>query len=100
MIQAQNTLNQTIPQSILSSGKSVLNISTITADESSRQMTVSPISNTKVPHRNHNHDRLITHTTAEKKVAQKGQRIDESGNSSKIRKSTRKTRVCPCTGRR
>ena len=72
MIQAQNNLNQTIPQSIHSSRKSVLNISTSIVDESTRQMTVSPVSNINVPHRNH--DRLIIDTTVEKRVAQKRQR--------------------------
>ena len=43
--------NQTIPQSIHFSGKSVPNISTITADESNRQMIVSPVSTTYAPHR-------------------------------------------------
>ena len=81
MIQAQNNLNPPIPQSINSGGKSVLNISTIT-DESIRAMIVSPVTKTNVPHRNHN--RLITDTTAEKKVALKRQRINESGDRSGI----------------
>ena len=84
MTPAQNNLNQQIPQSINSGEKSVLNISTITADESSRQMIVSPVSNTYAPHRHHNHDRLITHTTEEQKVTQKQKRLNESGDSSKI----------------
>ena len=69
MIQAQNHLNQKIPQSINFSEKSIPNISTITADESTRAMIVSPVSKTDILHRNQ--DRLITDTTAEKMVAQK-----------------------------
>ena len=95
MIQAQNNLNQTIPQSIHSSGKPVLNISTIIADESSQQMILSPISNTDVLHRNHNHDKLIKDTTAEKKVAQKQQQINESGDSSGITAVTTRTESQP-----
>ena len=85
MIQAQNNLNQPIPQHINSGGKSVLNISTIT-DESTRPMTVSPVMKTNVPHRNYN--RLITDTIAEKKVAPKRQQTNESGDRSKITVAT------------
>ena len=77
-------MNQTIHQSIYSGEKLVLSISTIKADESSRQMIVSSFSKTDVPHRNHNHNRLITDTTIDKKVAQKRQEINESGDSSEI----------------
>ena len=45
-------------------------------------MIVSLISNTDVPHRNHN--RLITNTTAEKKFAPKRQQINESGDRSEL----------------
>ena len=86
MIQAQKYFDQTIPRIIHSSGKPVLNISTITADESTRQMIVSPVTKTNVPHRNH--DRLITDTTAEKKVAQKQQQINESEDRSEITEAT------------
>ena len=93
MIQTQNNLNQTIPQSNHSSGKSVLNINIITAEEPTGQIIVSPVSKTDVPHRNH--DRLITHTTAKKKVTQKRQQINESGDSSKITAATTGTENQP-----
>ena len=47
-------------------------------------MIVSPVSNTYVPGRNQNHDRLTTHTRVEQKVAQKQNRIKERGDSSKV----------------
>ena len=47
-------------------------------------MIVSPVSNTYVPLRHHNHYRLITHTTEKQKAAQKQERLNERGDSSKI----------------
>ena len=85
IVRVQNESNQTIPHNINSSGKFTLNISTITTDESSRQMIVSPVSNTYVPHRHHNHDRLITHTTEEQKaVCKKQKQLNEREDSTKI----------------
>ena len=87
IVQKQNDTNQTVPHSIISSGTSAINISTLTSN-SSQQMIVSPGPTTYAPHRHHNHDRLITHTSAEKKVTPKRQRINESGDKSEITAAT------------
>ena len=58
-------------------------------------MIVSPGPNTYAPHKHHNHDRLITDTTAEKKVAPKRQRINESGDRSGITAATLGTESQP-----
>ena len=58
-------------------------------------MIVSPDLTTYASHRHHNHDRLITDTSAEKKVAPKRQRINESGDRSEITTATTGTESQP-----
>ena len=58
-------------------------------------MIVSPFSNTYAPDRRYNHDRLITHTIEEQKVAQKRKRINEREDSSKITALTMGTESQP-----
>ena len=73
--------------SINSSGTSAINLSTITT-ESSQHIVVSPRPLTYTPRKQHNHNRLKTHTTEEQKsVGKKRKQQNESGDhedSSKI----------------
>ena len=81
MTQVQNNQIQPIPQSIDSSERSALNISTF-IDESHQAIVVSPATEKNVPNRNHNI--LVTVPTAGTKVGPKRQQLNESGDRSKL----------------
>ena len=59
-------------------------------------MIVSPVSNTYVPRRHCNHNRLFTHTTEEQKaVCKKRKQLNEREDSSKITTLTMGTESQP-----
>ena len=95
IVQRHNETNQPVPQSINSSGTSVINISIIITTDSSQQMIVLPGPTTYVSHQHHNHDRLITDTSVEKKVVPKRQQINECGDRSEITAATTGTESQP-----